>query len=195
MLYGYDFECFRYNWLVVFINVFTQEVIKIWDDPSQLQDFYNKNKECIFVGYNSRFYDQWIFKALLCGFNAWAVNDWIINKNLPGYQFSDLLKRVKLYNYDTQPGQDKSLKQLEGYQGHNIHESSIDFKIDRPLTDSEKLETEKYCVNDVRETLNVFAATKQDFEAVLGLIKMFNLPFSAISKTKAQISAQILECE
>lgn len=195
MLYGYDFECFRYNWLVVFINPITQECIKIWDDPTQLQEFYDQNKECVFVGYNSRFYDQWVFKALLCGFNAWAVNDWIINKNLPGYQFSDLLKRVKLYNYDTQPGQDKSLKQLEGYQGHNIHESSIDFKIDRPLTDSEKIETEKYCVNDVLETLNVFAATKQDFEAVLGLIKMFNLPFSAISKTKAQISAQILECE
>ena len=100
-----------------------------------------------------------------------------------------------MYNYDVQPGQDKSLKQLEAYQGHNIHETSVDFKIDRPLTDEEKRETEKYCLNDVLETLNVFAENKADFEALIGLIKMFNLPFSAINKTKAQISAQILECE
>lgn len=195
MIVGYDFECFKYNWLVVFVNPFTHEVTKIWDDPDALKKFYDEHKNIIYVGYNSRHYDQYVFKAILCGFSAWKINDWIINKKLPGWQFSDALKRIKLINYDTQPSQDKSLKQLEAFQGHNIHETGVDFTIDRPLTDEEKRETEKYCINDVMETLNVFAETKADFDALLGLIAMFNLPFSSIGKTKAQVSAQILECE
>lgn len=195
MIVGYDFECFKYNWLVVFIDPFKRTVTKIWDDPDALKKFYDENKHIIYVGYNSRHYDQYVYKAILCGFKAWQMNDWIINKKQPGWAFSDALKRIKLINYDTQPSQDKSLKQLEAFQGHNIHESEIDFNIDRPLTDEEKRETEKYCINDVMETLNVFAETKADFDALLGLIEMFNLPFSSIGKTKAQVSAQILECE
>jgi len=195
MIVGYDFETFKYNWLVVFVDPFKREVTKIWDDPDELKKFYDANNDFIFVGYNSRFYDQWIFKGLLSGFNAWQINDWIINKQLPGWQFSKLLNRIRLYNYDVQPDPNKSLKQLEAFQGHNIHETGVDFNINRPLTDDEKRETEKYCINDVMETLNVFAETKADFDALVGLIEMFNLPFSAISKTKAQVSAQILECE
>lgn len=195
MIIGYDWEVFRYNWLVVFVNPFTREVTKIWDDPDALKKFYDANNDFIHVGYNSRFYDQWVYKAILCGFNAWQINEWIIKKGLPGYQFSKLLNKIRLYNYDVQPDANKSLKQLEAYQGHNIHETGVDFNIDRPLTDEEKRETEIYCTNDVMETLNVFAETKNEFDALLGLIQMFNLPFSAISKTKAQVSAQILECE
>lgn len=195
MIIGYDAEVFKYNWLFVFVNPFTREVTKIWDDPDALKKFYDANNDFIHVGYNSRYYDQWVFKGILCGFNPWQINDWIIKKQLPGYQFSKLLNKIRLYNYDVQPSQDKSLKQLEAYQGHNIHETGVDFNIDRPLTDDEKRETEDYCLNDVMETLNVFAENKADFDALLGLIEMFNLPFSAISKTKAQVSAQILECE
>ena len=194
MINGYDFECFKYNWLVVFVNPFTREIVKIWDNPDVLKKYYYDNKDIIYIGYNSRFYDQYLFKGILCGFDAWQINDWIINQNLPGYQFSKLLNKIKLLNYDVLAA-DKSLKQLEAFQGHNIHETSVDFKINRPLTDAEKAEVERYCINDVMETLNVFAEKKADFDALIGLIKMFNLPFSAISKTKAQISAQILECE
>lgn len=195
MIVGYDAEVFRYNWLFVFIDPFTRTVTKIWDDPKALRQFYDNHKNIIFVGYNSRHYDQYVLKAILCGFKAWQINEWIITKKQPGWMFSDALKRIKLINYDTQPGQDKSLKQLEAFQGHNIHETGVDFNIDRPLTDEEKRITEKYCINDVMETLNVFAETKNEFNALLGLVKMFNLPFSAIGKTKAQVSAQILECE
>lgn len=195
MIVAYDYEVFKYNWLVVFVDPFTHEVTKIWDDVFALNQYYENRKNYIYVGYGSRHYDQYIQKGLLCGFNAWSINDWIINKKLPGWQYSDALRNIKMINYDVQPGRDKSLKQLEAFQGHNIHETGVDFTIDRPLTDEEKRETENYCVNDVMETLNVFAETKADFDALLGLIEMFNLPFSSIGKTKAQVSAQILECE
>ena len=194
MIVGYDYEVYRYDWLVVFVDPFKREVTRIANDVNKLREFYEANKKEVFVGYNSRFYDQYIFKALLCGFDAWQINDWIIKKRLPGWQFSDTFNKVKLLNYDVQPDPNKSLKQLEAYQGHNIHETSVDFNIDRKLTPAEIEETFIYCENDVKETLNVFAENKADFEALLGLIKMFNLPFSYISKTKAQISAAILDC-
>lgn len=194
MIIGYDFEVFKYNWLVVFIDPIEHEVVKIWDNPEKLKAYYNNHTENIFTGYNNKHYDQYIMKGILCGFDPFSINNWIIIDKQPGWLYSDLFRNIKMLNYDVKPG-DKSLKQLEGFQGHNIHETSVPFNINRPLTDAEKLEIEQYCMNDVKETLNVFINTKSDFDAILSLIKMFNLPFSNISKTKAQNVANVLDCE
>lgn len=190
----YDFETFRHDWLVVLINPVDKAEKVIVNDVNELQRFYDKYKNDIWVGYNSRHYDQYILKALLCGFDAWEINDWLINERGAGWQFSSLLNKIFLINYDVAP-LNKSLKQLEGFQGHNIHESEVDFKIDRKLTSAEIAETIKYCRNDVLETINVFCELEADFTAQMGIVKMFDLPLSAMGKTKAQISAEILECE
>ena len=166
----------------------------IWDDKEEREKVYNRYREDIWVGFNSRHYDQYILKSILCGLSAWECNDWIINKHQPGWSFSSLLKKVFLINYDVMP-LNSSLKQLEGFQGHNIHESSVPFDIDRPLTEAEKAETVKYCTNDVEETINVFLENVNDFNALLWLVKEYKFPLSYMSKTKAQISAEILECE
>lgn len=194
MLLGYDFEVFKYNWLVVFIDPFKHTVTCIWDNQQQLEQFHKDHCDMIYCGYHSRFYDEPVMQAILCGFDAWKINEWLVKMHLPGYKFSKELNKIKIINYDTQPSADKSLKQLEAFQGHNIKESDIDFNIDRPLTEAEKREVEKYCINDVMETLSIFSKTKEDFNALLSLIKMFQLPFSNISKTKAQNIAKILEC-
>lgn len=194
MLIGYDYEVFRYNWLICAIDPEKDEPYIIWDDPEKLAELYNQYKEDIWVGFNSRHYDQYIQKAILCGLSAWECNDWIINKHQPGWSFSELLRKIFMINYDVMP-LNSSLKQLEGFQGHNIHESSVDFRIDRPLTEAEKRETEKYCLNDVTETLNVFLANINDFNALLWLVKEYHFPLSYMNKTKAQISAEILGCE
>jgi DNA polymerase len=194
MLIGYDYEVFRYNWLICAIDPEKDEPYIIWDDPEKLAELYDQYKEDIWVGFNSRHYDQYIQKAILCGLSAWECNDWIINKHQPGWSFSSLLKQIFMINYDVMP-LNSSLKQLEGFQGHNIHESSVDFRIDRPLTEAEKRETEKYCLNDVTETLNVFLANINDFNALLWLVKEYKFPLSYMNKTKAQISAEILGCE
>lgn len=190
----YDFECYKYNWLVVAIDPSKEEPYVIWDDKSALESVYDRYKNDIWVGFNSRHYDQFILKAILCDLSAWECNDWIINKHQPGWSFSDLLRKIFLINYDVMP-LNSSLKQLEGFQGHNIHESDVDFKIDRPLTEAEKAETVKYCTNDVEETMNVFSENINDFNALLWLVKEYNFPLSYMSKTKAQISAEILECQ
>ena len=148
----------------------------------------------IWIGYNVRHYDQYIFKGLLCGFNAYDINKHIIVKELPGWSFSELLQNIFLIIYDVAP-LNNSLKQLEGFQGHNIHESSVDFNIDRPLTEEEKKEVVEYCLNDVTETMGVFAENVADFEVQLELIKEFNLPLSFMSKTQTQLTAEILQAE
>ena len=190
----YDFETFKYNWLICGIDPDKDEPYIIWDDASKLEELHNNYREDIWIGFNSRHYDQYILKSILCGLSAWDCNNWIITQHKPGWSFSELLRKIPLINYDVMP-LNSSLKQLEGFQGHNIHESSVDFRIDRPLTEEEKRETEKYCLNDVEETMNVFAENVNDFNALLWLVKEYNFPLSYMSKTKAQISAEILECE
>ena len=189
----YDFEVFRYDWLVCLIDPDKDEPYIVVNDVDLLRKIYNEYKNDIWIGFNSRHYDQYILKAILCGLSAWDCNDYIINKGLPGWQFSSLLRKVFLINYDCAP-LNQSLKQLEGFQGHSIHETGVSFDIDRPLTQEEITETIDYCLNDVQEAMNVFAENINDFNALLWLVKEFNFPLSYMSKTKAQISAEILEC-
>lgn len=191
---GYDFEVFRYDWLVVAIDPKEPLPYVIINDVDALKKLYEQYKNDIWVGYNSRHYDQYILKGLLCGFDAWEINDYIINQGNAGWSFSSLMRKIFLINYDVAP-LNNSLKQLEGFQGHNIHESSVDFRINRKLTQAEITETVEYCTNDVEEALNVLAANINDFNALLWLVKEFKFPLSYMSKTKAQISAEILECE
>ena len=166
---------------------------RIVNDDVELNRIYEQYKEDIWIGFNSRHYDQYILKGILTGCDPWKVNEWIIIKNQPGWSYSELFRKVFLINYDVMP-LNSSLKQLEGMQGHNIYESRIDFTIDRKLKDPEIKEMMTYCENDVRETMNIFAANISDFTALMWLVKEFGFPLSYMSKTKAQISAEILEC-
>lgn len=190
----FDFECFQHDWLVVLKNPETRTTTKIYNDPDALLKYYEKNKNDIWCGYNSRGYDQFILKAILCGFNPKKMSDWIIVKGNSGWQFNSMMREYPLLNYDVMTTM-HSLKQLEGYMGNNIHETSVPFDIDRPLTKREIEETFGYCEDDVDNLIEVFIERIDDFNSAMDLIKTFNLNISNISKTKAQMSALILECE
>lgn len=194
MISFYDWEVFKYDNLVVIIDPFAKTEHVFVNDPEGFGHYYEDHKNDIWIGYNNRHYDQYISKAVLAGFDAWDMNDWIINKHKAGWEFSSLLAKYPMINYDLML-LGKSLKQLEGFQGHNIHETGVPFNIDRKLTPAEIEETIGYCRNDVLESINIFLETKSDFDAQLGLIKMFKLPLSMMGKTKAQLSAEVLECE
>ncbi len=195
ILIFYDFEVFRYNWLVVFIDPYKEETTIIIDDPECLEKYYKEHKHYIFIGYNSRHYDQYIFKGILADFNAWYINDFIINKKMPGWRLSDIIQQIRLYNYDVAKLNDGGLKTLESFMGNDIEETSVPFDIDRPLTPEEIAETVKYCTHDVEQTIEVFMQRKADFDAHMGLITTFKLPLSYINKTPVQLSAKILNCE
>lgn len=40
----FDYEVFDYDWLVVLIDVSTQQVTEIVNDPEQMQQFYEEHK-------------------------------------------------------------------------------------------------------------------------------------------------------
>lgn len=187
----YDFEVFTHDWLVVIFDFNTREIYNIVNDEEQLRDIYDTHKSDIWVGYNSRQYDQYILKAILCGFDPKEINDFIIVEGKQGWKFSSLLKNIPLNNYDVMTGF-HSLKQLEGFMGNSIRESYVPFSLVRPLTLDEIEDTLKYCRHDVEQTIEVFLKRKEEFESHLSLIKTFNLPLSYISKTKAQLAAIIL---
>lgn len=191
----YDFEVFLHDWLVVIIDPQKREERVVVNDRDELERIYTESKADVWVGFNSRHYDQWIFKAILAGLNPKKLNDFIILKGEPGWKFSSLLRQFPLNNYDVMTGVDRGLKTYEGFMGNSIEESSVPFDIDRKLTTEEIAETIKYCRHDVEQTIEVFMERYSDFRAQMGLLKMFNLPLSDISKTKVQLAATILEAQ
>ena len=187
----YDFEVFKYDWLVVMKNTTNQETIVIINDIDELQKFYYDHKEDIWVGFNSRHYDQWILKGLVCGFNPKEINDFIIEQGRGGWEYSSLLHKVQLYNYDIMTSM-HSLKQLEGFMGNDIKETTVPFNIDRKLLPNEISEVVNYCDHDVEQTMQVFLNRSEEFTSHLSLITTFKLQLKFINKTKAQLSAIIL---
>lgn len=190
----YDFEVFPFDWLVVIYDMTNKKEHVIINNPEQLKEIYEQHINDIWVGYNSRQYDQYILKGILCGFNPKEINDWIILEGKGGWQFSNLFMRIRLNNYDIMTTF-HGLKQLEGFLGNMIKESDVPFDIDRKLTNEEIEEVIKYCRHDVEQTIKVFIHRKSEFESHMQLITTFNLPLRYISKTKVQLSAIILDAK
>ena len=187
----YDFEVFLKDWMVVLIDYETRQEKVIVNDRDELVRVYLKNKDSIWIGYNSRMYDQWIMKAILLGMNPSKVNDDLILFNIAGYRAVPNANQIPFNNFDISTGF-HSLKQLEAFMGESIHETSVPFTIQRKLTDDEIQETIEYCRSDVLNTLKVFEHRRSEFDAQLSLIEAFNLDMSYFNKTKAQLSAHIL---
>lgn len=190
----YDFEVFEKDWLVVIKDTKTRTTTNIVNDAEKLRRFHGKHVKDIWCGYNSRQYDRWILKAIILGFNPKELNDWIIVQKKQAWQFSSLLNKIPLINYDCM-NSFHGLKQLEGFMGHDIRETTVPFDIKRKLTDKEIEEVLFYCNHDVKETMEVFMRTQSEFKAHIGLVKAFNLDMNQINKTKTQLSAYILGAE
>lgn len=119
-----DFEVFKHDWLVVCIDPSRRKEKVIVNDKEKLEAYYHRHKDDIWIGYNSRGYDQFILKGILCGFNPYDISKHIIQKNKNGYSFSKLLNKISLNNYDV-GSKFNSLKQLEGFMGNDIRESEV----------------------------------------------------------------------
>lgn len=196
MLNFYDFEVFKHDWMVVVINPVAHDERVIINDVDALTALYEGHKREIWVGYNNLHYDQFIFKGILCGFDPKAINDFIIVEGHKGWQYSSLLRKLYMVNYDVfHPRTDRGLKTHEAYLGNDICETTVPFDIDRKLTDAEIAETVKYCRHDVEQTIEVFMQRKSEFDARMDLLKMFNLPLVYLGKTDAQLTAIILGAE
>lgn len=201
-IFFYDFEVFskakhpetgRSFWLVVFIDYETRKGKVIINDEDELMRFYQKFKNDIFIGFNSRSYDQFILKGLLLGMDAGYINDKLIMENKKGFEVVRNGYKMPFNNFDIMPNPPVGLKTLEGFMGSMIKESDVPFDLDRWLTESEINVTIRYCGHDVKETIKVFEAKREEFDSQLQLIEAFDLDMTQFSKTKAQLSAHILE--
>lgn len=190
----YDFEVFKHDWLAVFVDVTRKKEAVIVNDPDKLKVLYEANCSDIWVGYNNRHYDQYIFKGILLGMNPKAINDYIIVEHREGWQFSNAFNSIKMINYDVMPNPPIGLKTLEGFLGSNIKETEVPFDIDRKLTKKEIEQTIFYCRHDVEQTIRVFLQKIDDFNAMHDIVKVFNLPLSCIGDSEARITAKVLGC-
>lgn len=188
----YDCEVFPCYWLVVAIDPSTGEK-NIIETRDALVKFFHAHKDEIWVGYNNVRYDQYILKAILLGYNPYHVSSFIINQGGEGWRYSDRFREIRTIQYDCMERTDRGLKYFEGSFGDDIRETEVPFDYAGELTEEQREQTICYCIHDAEETQKLFLARKDNFLAVSGLIRMFNLPADSIAKTKVQISTQILE--
>lgn len=181
-------------WLCAMKDFDTKQEHLIINDREELIRVYNKNKDAIWVGYNIKFYDQWIFKSILAGIDPCPVSEKIVKHNVPGWKINRSLNYIRLKIFEL-GSQLRSLKELELFMGEDIRESSVPFEIDRYPTEEEIEELASYCMHDVRMTYKVFENLYYEYEAQEGLIQYFNLDDSLFNKTKAQLSAVILQAK
>lgn len=190
----YDVECFKYYWCIVVIDE-ENSTRHVFEDIDSLRDFYKANRTKTWVGYNSRQYDMPMTKFIMLGLNPYECSHGLINMGLKwfqfGYEITQLYKRIPFKNFDCIL-LNKGLKKLEAFRGSSIIECKIPWDIDRPLTREEKDEVIEYCTHDVLETREVFYDTKQEYDAHESLVSAFDLDPSHFIKTKAQLSALIL---
>lgn len=205
--YIYDFEVFKHYWTVLFLDANTLEVIEIRSDrygTERLREFIDRNKNALFVGFNNKNYDNNILKAAYAGLNIYDLSKWIIEQGQSAFSFPGmrLAYGLQVITFDVKNDAVKSsnmalsLKEYEAYVGANIHESSIPFDLDRPLTEEEKQLTYEYCLSDVKETLTMFKepTQQQALQAQLSMCQLVDMPLhKTISKTNAQLTALILK--
>lgn len=114
---------------------------------------------------------------------------------------SAVMRQYKLYQTtinDLDLMQDQmflSLKEIEGFLGLEIHESEIDFTLDRPLTPQEVETVFQYNKDDVDATYEEFKIKLQQVMSKINLVKMYHLPKHYVSKTNGQLSGEILQAE
>lgn len=192
----YDFEVFKHDWLAVFIDTDTEEKHVIINSPEELKALYEAHSKDIWVGFNNKHYDQYIFKGILLGMNPKEINDFIIVRHGEGWQYSDAFRQIPMINYDVMPNPPVGLKTMEAFLGSNIKETDVPFNLDRKLTPEEIQQTVFYCTHDVEETIKVFLEKISDFNAIVGILEAFpdRVNLSNIGDSEARITAKVLDC-
>lgn len=185
----YDIECFKHDTLLIVTDQELNIVFKAWNNFMDVRPLVLEHQ---FIGYNNYFYDDYMLTAMLINKNQQELkelNDHIISGKKPHLKISPHLKSLDCFQQIdvSRP----SLKYIQANMGINIHESTISFDIDRPLTESEKELTESYCLNDIRTTIQIFEMRSQYFESKENLVKMIDNK-QAIRWNTTTISANII---
>ena len=196
-VYIYDFEVFKHDWLICLLNKQTKEVTHIWNDNTALVKWLDATQPLL-GGFNNKHYDKFILGGVLLLFSPEEVkeiNDTIIQHGVEGWQIPNLKQMPNVPQYDLIDNCKAgiSLKSFESNVFRNICESKIDFDVDHALSDAERAEVLKYCIEDVRATdvlddqLMSYNITKVNLGARCGLS-----PEISVSMTNAKLTAVLL---
>ena len=200
-----DYEIFKKDSLLGVLDIETNDIYQMWD-ISEIKNFIKDHLSDIWIGYNSENYDKILAHGMLTNRittpeRAFEVSKSIISNqddNIPLFKTLNKLGIDDYYQseilmYDLLgDGAFFSLKQLEGFLGMDIVESVVPFDLDRPLTDEEKKDVEKYNRADLYGTLERFKQRKNSFRTKMMLVKEFELPVDYICKTNAKLTEAIL---
>lgn len=193
----YDVEVFCEDWLVVLKDMETGRYTVVHNDNEELKQCIAEDN--IYVGFNSKHYDQFIIKAICCGFTPQEVkqaNDYLIGGG-QGWEYPPLRDFFFKFNNvdikdDMQIG--LSLKAIEGHLGLSVEESTVPFDIDRALTENELKETTKYCMHDVDTTEKLVELRKDYLKNKINLGKLAGLSdVKAMGMTNAKLTAALLK--
>lgn len=195
----YDVEVFAFDWIVVFKDVESGVHTVIHNDSETL-------RECIFedgiyVGFNSKHYDQFIIKAAVCDFSPQEIktlNDFLIGGGR-GWEYAPLKEFYFRFNNvdirdDVQLG--LSLKAIEGHMGMDIQETEVSFDLDRPLTEDELRQTVYYCTHDVDATHELMKLRADYLKTKKNLGKRAGIDEAkSLAATNAKLTAMMLRAE
>lgn len=195
----YDVEVFAYDWIVVFKDVETGVHTVIHNDSDAL-------RECLFddgiyVGFNSKHYDQFIIKAAANDFTPQEIkqlNDFLIGGGR-GWEYAPLKEFYFRFNNvdirdDVQLG--LSLKAIEGHMGMDIQETEVSFDLDRPLTEDELRQTVYYCTHDVDATHELMKLRADYLKTKKNLGKRAGIDEAkSLASTNAKLTAMMLRAE
>lgn len=201
----YDFETFKHDTLLGILNEETGEVIQTWDIP-EIKDLANAQLTNIWIGYNCEHYDKILLHGIWSGklttpAKVFACSNSVIDAQDADIPVFNVLGKHNITDYYSSPilsydvmgdGSFMSLKQNEGFMGMDIVESVVPFDLDRPLTEAEKRDVEKYNRADLYGTLERFKQRKNAFKTKMLLVKEFGLPINYICKTNAKLTEAIL---
>lgn len=201
----YDYEVFKHDTLLGVLNEETGEVIQVWDVP-KIKDLVEDGLNNIWVGYNCEHYDKILSHGILSGklttpSKVFECSNAIIKAQDDDTPIFGILSKFGIPDYYSSPilsydvmgdGSFMSLKQNEGFMGMDIVESVVPFDLDRPLTEEEKRDVEKYNRADLYGTLERFKQRKNSFKTKMLLVKEFGLPINYICKTNAKLTEAIL---
>lgn len=188
----YDTEVFVNDWMVVIADLDNNKEYNFVNDSAGFREFYESHKNDIWCSFNGRAYDTFIVKGILCGHNPYKISQFLIEEGRKGWEYDSTFRTIQFFDFDVYIPF-FGLKTLEAFMGDTIKESSVPFTINRKLTEEELEETLHYCRNDVLETIKVLRLRKNEFDAQFSLLKDFDLPLSCVSKTKAQLTAIVLD--
>lgn len=189
----FDFEVFKYDTLLgaLILRDDDVEIMQTWN-LSEMIDFYNRNKQSIWIGHNSSFYDNLVLQEVVRGKSSPDIkkrSDEIISRKRKSYL------DIPLHYYDLMSQHMVGLKTVECAVGKNISTSGVDFNLNRALTDEERTKTESYNYDDLDQTFDNFHNTLSEFTLRLDVINEFKLPLEALSVTGTQLAEMVLHAE